>query len=184
MASTISSLHNTASAADAEIIQQLQTYTSPKQDYKFQIPSDWQKTDKSGADVLFVEPSGKAGDIGVTVSPVRIKSLEQFGDLKAVGDRLLAAESSKESTESVELVSSSSRRGEKGTLIYTYDYILDTTRGKKRIVSTVAVAGQKLYIINGTIKCSKSGLGCSPVGGPDIVASVQAASRSFDVVIV
>lgn len=42
-----------------------------------------------------MEPSGKAGDIGVTVSPVRIKSLEQFGDLKAVGDRLLAAETSK-----------------------------------------------------------------------------------------
>ncbi len=52
----------------------------------------------AGADVLFVEPSGKAGDIGVTVSPVRIKSLEQFGDLKAVGDRLLAAESSKVDT--------------------------------------------------------------------------------------
>lgn len=52
----------------------------------------------AGADVLFVEPSGKAGDVGVTVSPVRIKSLEQFGDLKAVGDRLLAAESSKVDT--------------------------------------------------------------------------------------
>ena len=87
-----------------------------------------------------------------------------------------------ESTESVELVSSSSRRGEKGTLIYSYDYILDTTRGKKRIVSTVAVAGQKLYIINGTIKCLKSGRNCSPVGGPDIVASVQAALQSFDIV--
>ncbi|CAL8471571.1 g11113 [Coccomyxa elongata] len=101
---SISAQHNAASAAGMEVTQQLQTYTSPKQGYKFQIPSDWQKTDKSGADVLFVEPSGKAGDVGVTVSPVRIKSLEQFGDLKAVGDRLLAAESSKESTESVELV--------------------------------------------------------------------------------
>jgi hypothetical protein len=49
----------------------------------------------TGADVLFVEPASKAGDIGVTVSPVRIKSLEQFGDLTAVGDRLLAAERSK-----------------------------------------------------------------------------------------
>ena len=49
----------------------------------------------AGADVLFVEPASKAGDIGVTVSPVRIKSLEQFGDLTAVGDRLLAAERSK-----------------------------------------------------------------------------------------
>ena len=49
----------------------------------------------AGADILFVEPASKAGDIGVTVSPVRIKSLEQFGNLTAVGDRLLAAERSK-----------------------------------------------------------------------------------------
>lgn len=45
--------------------------------------------------MLFVEPKGKAADIGVTVSPIRIKSLEQFGDLATVGDRLLAVERGK-----------------------------------------------------------------------------------------
>lgn len=49
----------------------------------------------AGADVLFVEPRSKGADVGITVSPVRIASLEQFGDLAAVGDRLLAAERSK-----------------------------------------------------------------------------------------
>ena len=45
--------------------------------------------------MLFVEPQSKAADVGVTVSPIRIRSLEQFGNLAAVGDRLLAAERSK-----------------------------------------------------------------------------------------
>jgi hypothetical protein len=49
----------------------------------------------AGADILFVDPNGKAADIGVTVSPVRIRTLEQFGDLGTVGDKLLAAERSK-----------------------------------------------------------------------------------------
>ncbi|EIE21918.1 Mog1p/PsbP-like protein [Coccomyxa subellipsoidea C-169] len=180
---TASTLQTAASDAETET-SQFQTYSSPKQGYKFQIPSDWQKTEKSGADVLFVEPASKAGDIGVTVSPVRIKSLEQFGDLTAVGDRLLAAERSKESTEYVNLLSSASRRGENGTLIYSYDYKLDTSRGKKRVISTVAVAGQKLYILNGTVKCSKPGPDCSPLGGPGVVESVQAASSSFDILAV
>ena len=82
------------------------------------------------------------------------------------------------------LLSSASRRGENGTLIYSYDYKLDTSRGKKRVISTVAVAGQKLYILNGTVKCSKPGPDCSPLGGPGVVESVQAASSSFDILAV
>jgi len=113
---------STACTADNEASSDLQIYFNKKQGYRFQIPSDWQKTDKSGinralmfygsqsvgrlsrmlsnlgvagADVLFVEPKGKAADIGVTVSPIRIRSLEQFGDLATVGERLLAVERGK-----------------------------------------------------------------------------------------
>ena len=50
------------------------------------------------------------------------------------------------------MLATAARRSSSGTLIYTYDYRIDTTRGKKRIISTVAVAKQKLYICNGTIK--------------------------------
>lgn len=65
--------------------------------------------------------------------------------------------------------------------MYTYDYKVDTTRGKKRIISTVAVADNKLFILNGTIKCTAPGLDCRPVGGPGITEKVQAAAQSFDV---
>ena len=124
-----------------------------------------------------------------------------------------------ESTESAAMLSSSSREGAQGTVIYTYDYKvvpppliphvwvviiwlmctghvcphachfltdalrlqIDTTRGKKRIVSTVAIKGRKLYICNGTVKCSAPGLDCDPVGGPGTVEAVEAVSQSFDV---
>ncbi len=49
----------------------------------------------SGADVLFEDPSRRSTSVGVTVSPVRIASIEQFGDLATVGQRLLEAEGKK-----------------------------------------------------------------------------------------
>ena len=50
---------------------------------------------KAGADILFLDPERKSTTVGVTVSPVRIASLEQFGDVPAVGKRLLDAERAK-----------------------------------------------------------------------------------------
>ncbi len=46
----------------------------------------------AGADVLFV---GKGADVGVTVNPIRINSLKDFGSLEAVGEKLLGAEKAK-----------------------------------------------------------------------------------------
>ena len=66
-------------------------------------------------------------------------------------------------------------------LIHALQVQIDTTRGKKRIVSTVAIKGKKLYICNGTVKCSAPGLDCDPVGGPGTVEAVEAVSQSFDV---
>ena len=68
-------------------------------------------------------------------------------------------------------------------LSFTFDLQLqvDTTRGKKRIVSTVAIKDRKLYICNGTVKCTAPGLDCDPVGGPGVVEAVEAVSQSFDV---
>ena len=45
--------------------------------------------------MLFVDPDRKSTTVGVTVSPVRIASLQQFGDVAAVGKRLLDTERAK-----------------------------------------------------------------------------------------
>jgi hypothetical protein len=45
--------------------------------------------------VLFEDPERRSTSVGVTVSPVRVASIDQFGDLQAVGQRLLQAEQKK-----------------------------------------------------------------------------------------
>lgn len=45
--------------------------------------------------MLFEDPERRSTSVGVTVSPVRIASIEQFGDLATVGQRLLEAEGKK-----------------------------------------------------------------------------------------
>lgn len=48
-----------------------------------------------GADVLFEDPSRRSTSVGITVNPVKVVSLEQFGRLGEVGEKLLAAERNK-----------------------------------------------------------------------------------------
>ena len=45
--------------------------------------------------MLFEDPSQKGTNLGVTVTPVRISSLEQFGSIDAIGEKLLNVERSK-----------------------------------------------------------------------------------------
>eukprot|EP00775_Hariotina_reticulata_P002499 gene2499-2803_t len=131
-----------------------------------------------GADVLFEDPQRRSTSIGVTVSPVRVSSIEQFGDLAAVGQRLLDVERKKESTLDVALLSSGSRQGAEGALLYDYEYQLDSTRGIKRIFNTVTITGSKLYILNGNYKCDKE-VGCAAAEGADI-AMLRNIAASFD----
>ena len=46
-----------------------------------------------------------------------------------------------------------SRQGASGVTIYDFDYAISTTRGDKRIISSVAVNDNKLIIANGSLKC-------------------------------
>lgn len=83
-----------------------------------------------------------------------------------------------ESTKSVELLNESQRTAsESGTLMYDLEYELDSTRGRKRFLSTVAVRNKKLYIVNGTFKCGEDL--CNDAR--PAVKIMQAMLRSFDV---
>lgn len=112
--------------------------------------------DKAGADVLFENPEKRAATLGVTVLPVMISSLDQFGTLEEAGERLLAVEKGKESTLGVEMLSQRERILIPGSLkFYDFVYELNSTRGRKRIASTVTIANKKLYIANANIPCGK-----------------------------
>eukprot|EP00798_Chlamydomonas_sp_ICE-L_P026853 gene26853-4456_t len=82
-------------------------YVNTKQKYSMAVPSEWEKIDKMGADVLFEDPSRRSSSLGVTVNPVKIKSIRDFGSveeiksiryfgsMEEVGEKLLNAERNK-----------------------------------------------------------------------------------------
>ena len=68
---------------------------SAKQSYTIELPEGWQGQSKAGADVLFEDPQRPSTNIGVTVAPVRVQSIAQFGTPDVVASKLLAAERAK-----------------------------------------------------------------------------------------
>jgi len=131
-------------------------FSNPSQGYSLQRPSDWEQVEKAGADVLFRDPSQRYATLGVTVLPVMIQSLEKFGSLDSVGDKLLNAERAKESTLNAIMVDKAQRLTEPDdVLLYDFVYELNSTRGRKLVASTVTIVNSKLYIVNGTLPCSK-----------------------------
>ena len=91
-----------------------------------------------------------------------VSSLDEFGSLDTVTDRVLSTEANKDGFYSIKLIekSSSMKRNvhdgdtndDKGVVFYTIDYEVSTSRGDKRIISSVAIHNKKLYIFNITAK--------------------------------
>ncbi|PSC73402.1 psbP domain-containing chloroplastic [Micractinium conductrix] len=146
-----------AEAAASSSSDELVAFSNPAQRYTLLRPAGWEQVGKAGADALFRDPAQKSTNVGVTVYPVTVSSLEAFGDLPTVGERLLGAEKEKESTLSAVMVEQRARTDPAGGFsIYDFEYELESTRGRKRILSTVTIAGRKLYIANGNLSCGKA----------------------------
>uniref|UniRef100_A0A1J3HDB9 PsbP domain-containing protein 2, chloroplastic n=1 Tax=Noccaea caerulescens TaxID=107243 RepID=A0A1J3HDB9_NOCCA len=125
----------------------LQRYNDFKDGFTLLVPSSWIKVDKAGANALFEEAETRSNNIGVVVSPVRIKSLEDFGTPQFVADKLINAEKRKESTKEAEVVSVGERSGSQK--VYEFEYKIDSTRGGiKRVFSAAFVSSNKLYLLN------------------------------------
>eukprot|EP00892_Ulva_mutabilis_P006617 jgi/Ulvmu1/4327/UM002_0050.1 len=125
--------------------------------YQIQKPAAWSSKQKAGAEVLFSDPEKASTTVGVTVSPVRIASLTAFGSSDDVAAKLLAAEKKKESTISVELLQTETRSLSTGEDAYAYEYELNSTRGRKRVLNVVTISQSKLYIVNAQCKCTEDG---------------------------
>ncbi|XP_010414500.1 PREDICTED: psbP domain-containing protein 2, chloroplastic [Camelina sativa] len=129
----------------------LQRYTDSNNGFTLLIPSSYTKVEKAGANALFEEQNNGSNNIGVVVSPVRIKSLEDFGDPQFVADKLINAEKRKESTKEAEVVSFGERsgQGQQQQQVYEFEYKIDSTRGGiKRVFSAAFVSSKKLYLLN------------------------------------
>lgn len=65
-----------------------------------------------------------------------------------------------------------------GVPVYEYEYELDSTRGRKRVLNSVAVQGGKLFILNAVVKCGKEQGQCNE----DAVAELRAIASTFELV--
>jgi len=166
--------------ANADTLQQLITKSSYSLDLSTSTPVvSWEQKFKAGADIYFEDSSNHSTNLGVTLLPVMIKSLSEFGDLNKVGNKLMNTEKAKESTLGVYMVTQQQRqlRGKEGPLTYDFEYELNSTRGRKRIFSTVTVSsGGQLIIVNGNYKCPSKET-CDPDN--DIVDAVRRATQSL-----
>jgi len=131
--------------------------------------------------VLFEDPARRSTSVGVTVNPVRVRQIQDFGSLQQVGDKLLEAERAKESTKSAALLSQSQRELPSGATLYDYEYDLDSTRGRKRILNTVTIFNGQLYILNAAYKCEKGDEGCNSEAAVATVALLREVAASFAV---
>lgn len=151
--------------------------------YQMMYPESWEVTGKAGADVLFKDPSRRGVNIGVTILPVRIDTVAEYGDLENVSDKIIQAEKAKDGSLSAEMMSKDSLMlVESGVQAYDYEYEVGTTRGTKRIVSRVCIRNRKLYVVNGTLSCGKVDACHFDEDGEQILHLMRQSVKSFDVV--
>jgi hypothetical protein len=129
----------------------LTKYVDETNNFHLSYPTEWVLEKKAGATALFKNPSVKYASIGVTVTPVRIDSLKEFGSLEDIGEKLVEAESKKQTT--VPGGTFMERQSEREsvdtkTTFYEYEYRLITTHGNKRVYNYVGVRDRTLFIVN------------------------------------
>mmetsp|Transcript_42951 Transcript_42951/g.69101 ORF Transcript_42951/g.69101 Transcript_42951/m.69101 type:complete len:173 (+) Transcript_42951:81-599(+) len=156
-------------------------FTDKKNLFRIAYPVGWQVVNKSGATLLLCSPADKYSQIGVTVSPVKIASLAEFGSVHEIGEKLLRAEAAKDSTMpgGVTLLSEGTRTGSASAAkFYDYEYRLVTTHGNKTVLNSVAVLDNVLYIMNAQVREK-----AEDVATPEQVAAERAQAASYRIIV-
>ena len=141
----------TTDAATFDFSNDLTSYSDASNNFRLTYPKDWTIEKKAGATALFKNPNVKYASIGVTVTPVRIDSLKEFGSLDDIGQKLVQAESQKQTTVPGGTFmerQSECKSVDTKTTFYEYEYRLITTHGNKRIYNYVGVKDKTLFIVN------------------------------------
>lgn len=131
--------------------------------YVFHAPSNFRLTRKpiqTHLDELNWEPLAQDGPgeskssimYGITVDPVRINSLTEFGTPEQVAARVVTAELNRDGVLEVTLDRASSYTDANGLLYYVIDYVSDGKRGLKRFLTRTCITDLKLYVVTAQIK--------------------------------
>lgn len=94
----------------------------------------------------------KGYSFGITVDPIRIQSLRDFGTPNEVAAKIVMAELRRDGVLDVTMGRDPTEDPMTGA--YDVEYVSDGTRGKKHFVTRTIVRGQKLYVL--TVQCRES----------------------------
>ena len=154
------------------------TYEDARSGFAVAPPPAWERTDKQGATAYFIDPAYKFNNLGITVLPSRVDTLEKFGSLDFAADRLMGVEKAKDSVQEATLLGSATRTGDSGILFYDFDFLTRSKYGAKRVFCSVTIARKQLYIVNGQIFCKDR---CQ-VPNPDLDELAKSV-KSFDILL-
>jgi len=127
--------------------------------FELRYPSTWEPTKKliktHSYELNLTGPSSNF--VGLVVDPVKIQSVEEFGTIQEVAERVLGLERKKDGVTSAELVSTEVRvqnnaSGNPELSYYVLDYKVDSSRGKKRFLSVATITGQQLFVLTAQAK--------------------------------
>ena len=101
-------------------------------------------------EVNFSKEGFRGYQYGVTIDPVRLKSLSQFGTPEEVAAKIVTAEVNRDGIFEVTLYRDPVEDTETGA--YEIDYISDGKRGKKYFMTRTAVKDGMLYVLTAQVK--------------------------------
>jgi hypothetical protein len=116
----------------------------------------------------------KGYQLGITVDPVKINSLVEFGTPSEVAARVITAELKRDGILDITMGDDPSDvRDGSNIVYYLVDYISDGTRGRKHLYTKTVIHQGNLYVLTGQIKVADE--------TPTIVAEIKQVLQSFAV---
>jgi len=145
-----------AARAEAAVVQEGQEYKSEKFGYSLTFPNDWKAGNKpvrTHLDEINIKGSG-GSELGVSVDPVKIDSLEAFGTAKEVAKKVLGAEKARDGVTTAKMLAYKKEQID-GKTYYIIEYESETSRGDKHFIAKVAIEDKKLYVLTAQAKQGK-----------------------------
>jgi hypothetical protein len=141
------------------------------------FPGPSQKPLKTHLDeVNFASTDVPGYQFGITVDPVRITSLKEFGTPEEVAAKVVLAEVNRDGVLSVKLMEDPVAivETDTGALFYQLNYVSSGKRGDKRFIARFVISNQKLFAL--TAQCKEQNYN-------DLRSSMLQAVNSFRVVL-
>jgi len=125
--------------------------------YSLRVPADFVQGGKPVkthlSEVNFDSSSIKGYQVGVTVDPVRINSITEFGTPNEVAARVVTAELNRDGILEVTVGQDPSQvTNESGIVSYLLDYVSDGKRGRKHFYTKTTIHEGELYVLSAQIK--------------------------------